>query len=174
MFLVKNFLHFSLSLSFGSMFSMASSTHEILSSLFCILVMFATMTSDLFPRFFTSWVVSLYDFFIVSMSIFRPWMMLFNYFLILVVFFWKKLKDFCVSSLRDSGCFPVSCISLRELFKPLLKSSIIIMRYDFNSESCFSGMLGYPGLGVVGDLNVDYTNLPWALLLMFLHLCLAL
>ena len=54
------------------------------------------------------------------------------------------------------GSLPVfSCISLRELFMSFLKSSIIIMRYDFKSESCFSGVLGYPGLAVVGELGSD-------------------
>jgi hypothetical protein len=33
-----------------------------------------------------------------------------------------------------------------------LNSSIIIMRYDFKSESCFSGVLGYLGLAIVGEL----------------------
>ena len=36
-----------------------------------------------------------------------------------------------------------------------LKSSIIIMIYDFKSESCFSGVLGYPGFTVVGELLSD-------------------
>jgi hypothetical protein len=36
-----------------------------------------------------------------------------------------------------------------------LKSSIIIMRCDFKSESCFSGVLGYPGLAVVEELGSD-------------------
>ena len=37
-----------------------------------------------------------------------------------------------------------------------LKSSISIMRYDFKSESCFSGVLGYAVLDVVGVLvSVD-------------------
>jgi hypothetical protein len=34
-----------------------------------------------------------------------------------------------------------------------LKSSIIIMRCDFKSESCFSQVLGYPRLAVVGELG---------------------
>jgi hypothetical protein len=38
-----------------------------------------------------------------------------------------------------------SCISLRELFMSFLKSSIIIMRCDFKSESCFSAVLGNQG-----------------------------
>ena len=49
----------------------------------------------------------------------------------------------------------LSCISLRELFMSFLKSSIIIMRSDFRSEYCFSGVLGYLDL-VVGELvSVD-------------------
>jgi hypothetical protein len=36
-----------------------------------------------------------------------------------------------------------------------LKSSASIMRYDFKSESCFSSVLGYPGLAVVGVLGSD-------------------
>jgi hypothetical protein len=34
-----------------------------------------------------------------------------------------------------------------------LKSSVIILRYDFKSESCFSGVLGYPGLAMVEELS---------------------
>ena len=124
------------------MFSMASSTPEILSSVSCImLAMFPSLTPDLFPRYSISRVVSLYEFFIVSISIFRSWMVLFNYFPLLFVFLRKSLRDFCVPSLRDTGCFPVFCISLRELFILFLKSSIIIMRYEFKSESSFSCVL---------------------------------
>ena len=36
-----------------------------------------------------------------------------------------------------------------------LKSSIFIMRCDFISHSCFSGVLEYPGLAVVGELGYD-------------------
>ena len=35
-------------------------------------------------------------------------------------------------------------------------------------------MLGYPGRAVVGDIDVDETNLLWVLLLMFFPLCPAL
>jgi hypothetical protein len=42
------------------------------------------------------------------------------------------------------------CLSLRELFMSFLKTSIIIVRCDFKSESCFSGVLGYAALTVVG------------------------
>ena len=40
----------------------------------------------------------------------------------------------------------------------VLKSSIIIMRCDFKSESCFSGVLGYPGLAVLRELCSDDTK----------------
>jgi hypothetical protein len=44
------------------------------------------------------------------------------------------------------------------------------MRCDFKSESCFSGVLGYPGLAVVGVLNSDDAQCSWFLLVRFLHL----
>ena len=47
------------------------------------------------------------------------------------------------------------------------------MKWNFKSESCFSGVLGYPGLAVVGELSFDVTKWHWFLLLMFLHLPLA-
>lgn len=46
-----------------------------------------------------------------------------------------------------------------------LKSSIIIMRCDFKSESCFSSVLGYPGLAVGGELGSDNAKQPLFLLL---------
>ena len=36
-----------------------------------------------------------------------------------------------------------------------LKVSIIVMGCDFKSESCFSGVLGYLGLAVVGEPGSD-------------------
>jgi hypothetical protein len=36
-----------------------------------------------------------------------------------------------------------------------LKSSIINMRCGFKSESCFSAVLGYSELAVVGELGSD-------------------
>ena len=44
------------------------------------------------------------------------------------------------------------------------------MRYDFISESCFSGVLGYPGLAVMGILGSDDAQCSWFLLVGFLHL----
>jgi hypothetical protein len=60
------------------------------------------------------------------------------------------------NSLKTSTCLAVfSYISLSELLMPSLKSSTSIMRYEFKSESCFSAVLGYPGLAVVGVLVSD-------------------
>jgi hypothetical protein len=49
-----------------------------------------------------------------------------------------------------------------------LKSSTNIMKYDFESESCFLGVLGYPGLAVVGVLGSDDGDQSWFLLVRFL------
>jgi hypothetical protein len=38
-----------------------------------------------------------------------------------------------------------------------LRSSVIFMRWDFRPASCFSGVVGYPGLAVVGELGSDGT-----------------
>ena len=54
-----------------------------------------------------------------------------------------------------------------------LMSSIIIMRCDLKSESCFSGVLGFPVFAVVGELGSGDAKEPWFLLLMFLLLPLA-
>ena len=53
---------------------------------------------------------------------------------------------------------------------PFFKSSTTIMRYDFKSTSCFSGVLGYPGLVVVGVLGSDDAQCSWFLLVKFLRL----
>ena len=42
-----------------------------------------------------------------------------------------------------------------------LTSYISIMRCDFKSRSCFSGVLGYPGLAVVGELGSHGAMLTW-------------
>jgi hypothetical protein len=60
-----------------------------------------------------------------------------------------------------------SCISLIDLLMPFLKSSTGIMRYDFKSESCFSGVLGYPGLDEVGVLGSNDGEWSWFLLVRF-------
>jgi hypothetical protein len=71
MFWVRIFLHFAFSLSVRSMISMESSTPEILSSIFCILlVMFAFMAPDFFSKFFMSRVVSLRDVFFFFFTFF--------------------------------------------------------------------------------------------------------
>jgi hypothetical protein len=36
-----------------------------------------------------------------------------------------------------------------------LMSSISMMRSDFRSDSCFSGVMVYPGLAMVGELGSD-------------------
>jgi hypothetical protein len=106
MFWVRSLFIFVFSLTAVSMFSMVSSGPEILSSNSCIL-----LTSDRFHRFSNSRVVSLCDFFIVSISIFRYWMVLLISFACLIVFSYKSLRYFCVSFLRASSCLPVfSCI----------------------------------------------------------------
>ena len=53
---------------------------------------------------------------------------------------------------------------------PFLKSSTSIMRYDFKSESYFLGVLGYPGLIVLGILDSDDAKWSWFLLVRFLCL----
>jgi hypothetical protein len=39
-----------------------------------------------------------------------------------------------------------------------LRSSIILMIWNFRSESCFLGVLGDPGLAVVGELYSNRTK----------------
>jgi hypothetical protein len=49
-------------------------------------------------------------------------------------------------------------------------SSTSIMRYVFKSESCFLGVLGYPGLAEVGVLGSNDGQWSWFLLIRFLCL----
>jgi hypothetical protein len=51
-----------------------------------------------------------------------------------------------------------------------LKFSIIITRYEFKSKSCFSGVLGYPGLAMLRELGYDDSKKSWFLLVRFLCL----
>jgi hypothetical protein len=115
MFRVRSFLH---SLAVVSMFSMLSSVPEILSCIsFILLMMLAYVILDLFS--FSSLVFPC-DFFIVSKSIFRSWIVLFNSFTCLVVFSCNSLRDFCVHSLMAFNYLPLfSCISWRQLLMSL-------------------------------------------------------
>jgi hypothetical protein len=57
----------------------------------------------------------------------------------------------------SKGFYLFTCVLLyffEEVFMSL-KSSIIFMKLEFGSESCFMGMLGYPGLAMVGELGSD-------------------
>jgi hypothetical protein len=115
--------------------------------------MLASITPDFFPRFSSPLVSA----FVISL--------LFPFSFLYLAWFcsvpspvWLCLpvifKAFFVSSLRSSTYLAVfSCISLRGLLMSFLKSSTIIIRCDFKSHSCFSLVLRYPGLDVVGEVG---------------------
>jgi ABC-type multidrug transport system permease subunit len=89
---------------------MEYSAPEILSSIFCILlVILASVIPNLFPSFSISWTVSLCDLFIVSIPIFRSLTVLFNYCIYLVVFSCNSSKDFCIFF---KGFYLFTCVLL--------------------------------------------------------------
>jgi hypothetical protein len=78
-------------------------------------------------------------------------MLLFNSFTFLLMFFCISLRNLCLSFLRASICLVVLfCIYLNDLFLSFLKFCIFILRWDFKSESCFSGELWYSEIAMVG------------------------
>lgn len=95
-----------------------SSTSSIL------LLRLVSMIAVLFLRLYICRVASICDPFIVSLSIFRSWAILFNSFSCLFIFSYISLWDLFVCSLRPSSCLLMfSWTSLRELFIPFLKAS---------------------------------------------------
>jgi hypothetical protein len=80
------------------------------------------MIPDLFTRFSNTTVESLCDFFIVYISSFKSWMVLFISFACLIVFSYNSLRNFCVSSLRAYACLSVlSYIFLKGVIYVLLE-----------------------------------------------------
>ena len=173
------------------MFSMESSAPGSLPSISCI-VADACISGFLFlsQGFYLQSCLPL-GFFIISTSIFRSWMDLFNSITSLVVFPCNSLWDFCLSSLRSSTCVAViSYNSLREsscflfkcfyLFSGILLNffkwvinallNILYQHHEIRFEYCFSGVLSYSGLTVVGILGSDDAQWSWFLLVRFFRL----
>ena len=69
--------------------------------------MLTSMVPDFFLRVSISRVVPLWVFFIVSISLFRYLIVLFNSIACLIVFSCNSLRNFCVSFLRTSTCLAV-------------------------------------------------------------------
>jgi hypothetical protein len=161
-FLVRRLLHFAFSLTVVLMLSMVSPAPEILSSTSCILfvmlalwllVSFLCFLSPVLSCFVTS-LLFLFPFLYPGWFCSTPWPVC--DFLLFFKGFVCVCVCVCVSSWRAYVWLPVfSCISLMELFMSFLKSSIITMRCDFKSESCFLVCWRNPGLTVVGQLGSD-------------------
>lgn len=149
---------------------MVSSMPLILSSISCSqLMIFASIVPVLFHTFSISRVSSIFYFSIISISLFRAWA-IFSIPSTFWLWFPVLLRDLFDSSLRVSTYLTMfSCTSLGDLFI-YLKPSIIFKWWIVRSEFCFSGVLEYPGLAMVGELVCDGAKLHWLLLLMFLCL----
>lgn len=74
----------------------------------------------------------------------------------------------------DSACLTVfSCTSTSELVISSLNVSVFYMRLYFRSQSCFSGVLGYPRRTVVEELRSDGAEVYCLILLILLSLLFA-
>ena len=157
MFHVRILLNFVFSLTVMSISSIVSSYTR--DSLLYYLFLYS-VTPDLFSRFSMSKVASLCDLCIVSISIFRFWTVLFHSFTCLIVFSCISLRGLCFY------LFTCVLLYLCPPYHPLSTSWDGI----FGQTIAFQGLLGYPGLAVVGELSYDGINWHWFLLLMFLWL----
>jgi hypothetical protein len=146
-----NFLIFIFSLTVVSVSSRISSMPDSLSSISCILLVMLWWLLISFLGFLS---IRL-SLFVFSLMFFSPvldpeWFcsiplsvwLCFLYFLKRFICFLSK------------GCYLFTCVLLylSELFISFWNSSIIFMRWDFRSKSCFSGVFEYTGLVVVCSL----------------------